>query len=259
MSRIVRSEMKLVRTAPSPQNALDIFKDEWIVRFPPDLGLRAGSFPGDAFNDPCLLEAEKHFGGFEGRRVLELGPFEGHHSSLISRRGARSVVAVEANVHAFLKCLITKEVMGLANVSFLLGDLVEFMRGATERFDVIVASGILYHLTSPVEALRLMAALSDKLFIRTHYFDEDLIEKSCWAGRFTEIPADRTDDGVAHFELEYRDADSPFYNGGIGDRTSWITRGDILVTLERLGFRIELTSDEPEHPSGPAISFAAVR
>ena len=47
-----------------------------------------------------------------GKTVLELGPLEGAHTYQLHQRGA-NIVAVEASKQAYLKCLITKEIVGL--------------------------------------------------------------------------------------------------------------------------------------------------
>lgn len=250
---------RIVRAAPHPQNALDIFKGDWVVKFPEELGLTAGQFPGDFFNDYRLAAAEEAFGGFQGRHILELGPFEGHHSTMMARRGAVHVTAIEANTRAFLKCLVTKEVMGLANVSFLLGEAVKFMEQTQRRFDVLIASGVLYHFTRPDQALSLMARVSDRLFLQTHYFDEALISRTRLQGRFTMVPRDETGAATVYHRMTYLERDSPIYNGGVEEYTHWLTRDDILALLQGLGFELTVLFEEPEHRNGPTISIVAIR
>ena len=157
-------------TAPSDQNALDLFSGEWSSQPPagrPDL--KAGATP--LFDDPRIAWAHHRLmemglaGGFSGRDVLELGPLEGGHTYLIDRLEATSVTAVEANARAYLKCLIAKETFGMPRAKFLLGDCLEFLRTTERRFGVGVACGILYHLTNPVELLELLARRCDALFL----------------------------------------------------------------------------------------------
>ena len=53
--------------------------------------------------------------------MLELGPLEGAHTYMLDRAGASEVVAIEGNTRAFLKCLITKELLSMPSARFLVG------------------------------------------------------------------------------------------------------------------------------------------
>jgi hypothetical protein len=88
-----RSFDRYVSTEPSLQNAIDAVAG-WNTSFPPELGLRAGTLA--TYNDPRILWAIECFGEIAGRRVLELGPLEGGHTSMLDAAGAQ-VDAIEAN------------------------------------------------------------------------------------------------------------------------------------------------------------------
>ena len=53
---------------------------------------------------------------------------------------------------------------------FLFGDFEEYLRAGAERFDAVVASGVLYHVRNPVELIHNLARVTDRVFIWTHYF-----------------------------------------------------------------------------------------
>ena len=96
---------------------------------------------------------------------------------MLDRAGAAQVVAIEANARAFLKCLIVKELVGLPRVEFLCGDSVAYLRDTNRRFDVCVASGILYHMQDPAELIALLAdRCREQLYLWTHYYDRALID-----------------------------------------------------------------------------------
>ena len=86
-------------------------------------------------------------GDYKGISVLELGPLEGGHAYMLEKAGVGSVLSIEANTRAFLKCLISKEIFGLNKCHFLLGDFTEYLNKLDEhiRFDLVFASGVLYH------------------------------------------------------------------------------------------------------------------
>src|SRR5262245_46615088 len=97
-----------VRTAPDPQNALDIFREEWASKLPPPLD-RCQAGPHLLFDDARIRWLDKEAGGVQGRTALELGPLEGGHAYMLEQLGASDVTAVEGNTRAFLKCLVVKE------------------------------------------------------------------------------------------------------------------------------------------------------
>src|ERR1700751_1079452 len=96
---------------------------------------------------------------------------------MLEQAGCASVISIEGNPRAFLKCLVLKEVVGLSRSRFLCGDFVEYLRGCSARADVVVASGVLYHMMNPVELLYLISRVSDCVFLWTHYYDEHALSK----------------------------------------------------------------------------------
>src|SRR5262245_8868926 len=101
-----------VTSAPTPQTTVDIFRGEWASRLPPPFeALRAGT--ATLFQDARILWASEQLGGFRDKSILDLGPLEGGHPYMFEQAGAAEVIAVESNPHAFLKCLITKELLDL--------------------------------------------------------------------------------------------------------------------------------------------------
>ena len=248
--------------APSAQAAVDVFAGEWSSALPAHLGVTAGQ--AALFDDARIHTAIEWLGGdLTGRRVLELGPLEGGHTSMLDAAGAE-VLAVEANARAFLKCLVVKELLDLRRSHFVRGDFMAYLEQAEERFDVLVASGVLYHMTDPVKALRLMAARSDQLVLWTHYFDESGVSAASLEQQFGAEPETIEDDG-ATYTLHPRDYyPSSLQWGGFcgGPETfaRWMERGDILDALARLGFDdVSVGQETHEHRSGPNFLVLARR
>lgn len=80
------------------------------------------------FDDNRIHWTDEQIGGFKNKNVLELGPLEAGHTYLIEKLGASSVLGIESNARAYLKCLVVKEVMGMTKSHFLLGDFVPFLK-----------------------------------------------------------------------------------------------------------------------------------
>lgn len=131
-----------VEGSPSAQNAIDALAG-WNMALPPEVGVIAG--PAAFYCDPRIVWALEQFGPIEGRDILELGPLEASHTYMIEQRRPASILAIEANRLSFLRCLVVKELLGLKIAKFELGNFVPWLETAEQRFDLIVASGIISH------------------------------------------------------------------------------------------------------------------
>jgi hypothetical protein len=246
--------------APTAQNALDIFAGEWISRLPPPFHeLRAGSLP--VFDDPRIAWAIERLGGVTATRILELGPLEGGHSYMLDRAGAREVLSIEGNRRAFLKCLVIRDIVGMPAVRFAHGDFVTYLRSSQERWDTIIASGVLYHMTDPIELIARAAGACSALFLWSHYVDEGRpTANPLYPGRRAVVEA-RTYDGFSYaaYRHDYRMALArPDFCGGPRRHSCWLTRTTILAALSHFGFTsIETAHEEPHHQNGPAFSVLA--
>ena len=155
-------------STPSHNNAVDIFASEWASDLAEVLPGVPHSGTPMFYQDERPRQAARYLGEyskFENMTILELGPLEGAHSYQLEQLGAKTIVAIESNVDAFLKCLVVKNMLSL-NTTYLLGDSVAFLKETVEKFDLIFASGILYHMEDPIELIRLaiyMDPLSSKL------------------------------------------------------------------------------------------------
>jgi SAM-dependent methyltransferase len=246
---------RYVEEAPSPATAVGLFEGQWSSRLPID----AETGPIDLFHDDRVVACADALGGVAGDRVLELGPLEGAHTHLLrSGLGAASVTAIEANAGAYLRCLVTKEVLGLDGVEFLLGDCRPYLDDATDRFDLGVAIGVLYHFDDPVPVLANLARLTDRMIIWTHVYD-DTIDGEL-AARFDAPfarPLDDIDYRLHPYRYEAALAWSGFC-GGTRPTAAWIERDDLLAVIAHLGFEVRLRRDQ-DHPHGPTITLALAR
>ena len=252
---------QMVTSYPSEQNALDIFKNEWSSKLPlARSDLQAGPIP--LFEDPRVHWAVCEAGGVANQRVLELGPLEGGHTYMLQERGAASILAIEANTRAFLKCLIVKNIFNLHKADFRCGDFISFLRQNTERFDFVLATGVLYHMTSPVELLQLLSRVTDRLFMWTHYYDEAIISGNPNVLRLMAGSTKNTHAGFTHtlHRYEYKDALKVAFTGGTKSHSCWMERDEILACLHYFGYGdIRIAFDEPDHLHGPCFAVLAQR
>jgi SAM-dependent methyltransferase len=241
------------REAPSQAAAFKIFENEWSSAVP---GFETGK--STLFNDPRIQWLETQLGSFAGKRVLELGPLEGGHTSMLERAGA-DVLSIEANQRAFLKCLIVKNVLRLKS-EFLYGDFRPYLEAVQPKsFDFVLAVGVLYHMLEPAKLLHDIARATDAFGIWTHYYDAAIIGSS---PRFNPKPQVETVDGtsVEIYRQNYLfSVTAKGFCGGSAPSSFWLTRDGILDYVKSLGFDVQVGKDDPRHPHGPCVLFFAKR
>ncbi len=182
---------------------------------------------------------------------------------MFEQAGFGSVLAIEANPRAYLKCLVVKEIVGLPRTRFLCGDFLEYLRDAPARADVVSACGVLYHMVNPVELLALLSKITGRLFLWTHYYDADLVRKNRTLARRFTAEHETEYDGFAHRLFRYQywgSASVRQFCGGPRPHAHWMRRDHILACLKHFGFTVIQTSFEaPDHPDGPAFALLATR
>jgi len=252
-----------VTVAPSDQSVIDIFDGEWSSKLPAGSGVT--SQPGRAalFEDARMTWLSGLIGGFSDMRILELGPLEAGHTYMMHEGGARSIVAVEANSRAYLKCLCIKEIFELTRARFLHGDAMEYAAACAEKFDLCVASGILYHMNRPVEFLHNIARTSDTIFLWTHYYDEEPLKRLGKPFSQFEAPKEIEGQGRNYMAARRNYGEALQWEGFCGGGASsalWLTRDSLFQALSDCGFAIaSIGFDAPDHPNGPALALIARR
>lgn len=241
---------------PSDQCALDIFAGSWRSRLPVD-GLESGQ--ENFFEDYRIRWAVGELGGLDGMDVLELGPMEGLHTAILAEAKAAQVTAIDSNVSAYLRCLIVKEVLRLDRARFLLGNFETYLRDTPDRRDLIVACGVLYHLTDPLAVLLDMMRIADRIFIWSVFYDQALMSEDDLAhfGGETSRRVLGADTMTYHLR-PYGPATDDFI-GGIRPTAAWVRKSDVVALLEKHGFRVTLGHERDGHLYGPAACILAQR
>lgn len=250
-----------VLTEPSHQNVLDMFHGEWSSKLPNHLNLITQPGTANLFEDNRVIWAEQTFGSFSNWKILELGPLEGGHSYMFQSRNASKITAIEANTRAFLKCLCIQNILSLDRVEFKLGDFLPFLRNDYSKYDMVFASGVLYHMEEPVELLKLISRVADRVFIWTHYYNKEaILNNEKLSHKFSPLSSFEYD-GVTyeHSTQSYEKAlDWSGFCGGSKPVSKWLTRDSILKALRRYGFSdIQTNFEHLDHQNGPAFALCA--
>jgi hypothetical protein len=179
----------------------------------------------------------------------------------VTRLGARSVVAVEANARAYLRCLIARELLDIPRTRFLLGDVLAYMRSAEQTFDVGLACAFLNHLTDPVEAIALLARCCRSVFVWNVVYDQSLFAKQPeMAPRFGPAQG-HVHGGFSHTLYPHYYGDGLDYRkflGGVQPSCCWMKSAEVVAALRHFGFTSVLSHEE-DNPFGRAVSAVAVK
>lgn len=250
-----------VASMPHAQNSIDLVPG-WNHAFPPDVDVQAGAVK--LYADPRIVWALEQYGDISGKRILELGPLEASHTYMLDKQRPALIHAVEANKLSFMRCLIAKNLLGLNSAQFLLGDFHKWLEACPDRYELIVASGVLYHMVDPVHLLDLMSQRSDALYLWTHYYGEAEMPEGdtrrlAFSGKVPTRPFRGLD--VKLHKRSYHGAwrDKSFC-GGMYDEHSWMEKDQIVAVLNLLGYDdVQTAHDNWGNPHGPCISIFARR
>jgi hypothetical protein len=242
---------------PNAQAAVDIFKGRWASLLPEVDGAPLAAGESGLFTmDPKPGLAAMAFGGGTGRldgfKVLDLGPLEGGLAYGLEALGA-DVLAIEGNAEAYLKCLIAKEILGMKS-KFMLGDFIRQLEEIDESYDLICASGVLYHMTQPLKLIELVCRRGARSLVWTHYYDPDRV-----SGYARE---DATYNGVTapHYRKSYGDQTHGRFWGGLADSACWLPRDEILRAFRAFGHsRAEVVAEDVNNPHGPCFTIVTSR
>ena len=245
---------------PSTQQTVDIFKGDWASHLPLE-GVRSGK--ATLFDDDRIRWLLDTLGGVEGMDVLELGPLEGGHSWMLEQAGAATVTAVEGNKTGYLKCLLVQKLLAMQRTDFVLGDFNQLLATTGKRYDLLVASGVLYHLADPLRTLLDMMRVSDRIFIWSHFADAEAMpaddrRRRPMTGevRFGEHEGERLTYHVRSYLGTHRIS---AFCGGRESAAMWMESDEVVALLEGRGYRVTRGPAEPNHPAGPALCLLAVR
>ena len=228
---------------PAPDPTLEAefaARGPWMTRFWIDGAPYGGQH--DLNRDPRFATAARTLGGLAGKRVLELGALEGGHSISLAEQGA-TVVALEGREANYERARWIAARLGVEGIRFVLADVRTANLDVYGRFDLVLNSGLLYHLDEPWELLARLAPLAPRMFIWTHYVDDAAaIERVSVAGR------------------ELRGALRPEYGiadplSGLQPASFWPTHDALIAMLRLTGWSVVAADTQPGHPDGPGITL----
>ena len=114
----------------------------------------------------AVLASLNRFGyptDFAGKTVLDIGCNSGFYSFAAKLRGARSVLGIDYFQHCVDQATLMREILQV-DAEFRQGD-GEALRDGGEAFDIVLNTGVIYHLQNPMQFLSNMARLTRELMV----------------------------------------------------------------------------------------------
>jgi tRNA (mo5U34)-methyltransferase len=140
-------------------------------------------FPGIFTEGPKdvvrTLEAMGFPESLEGKRVLDIAPWNGFFSFECARRGAREVVALGPEDPMDTGFEQTRALLDIQNVRYVRGSIYDLAKFDLGSFDVILFLGLIYHLRHPLLALDIIHdACTDQMYTDTPYIDNIMFDRT---------------------------------------------------------------------------------
>ena len=239
---------------PCNQNIIDIFQNSFFTILP-DLKTSPGSA---GLMDDGRLKWVNELYPLTDKKVLECGPLELAHSYMMNLFGASEIVSVESNSYCYLKCLCIKDIYKLNNVKLLLGDINKYITESNQIFDFVLCSGILYHMSNPVQLIENISKITDKMFIWTHIYNSK--SDTICIQKFAENSFEYSGT-VYHGKRQiYQDSgiSGKQYCGGCNNNSFWLTQESLFEALNKYGFNKITVNDslsDLNHIHGACISI----
>lgn len=206
----------------------------------PGIGTRAGEpFISETPRARAIRDALGFFvkPPLANKTAVDLGCLEGGLSFELRRAGL-NVLGVEGREENLRKCLLIRDYyQALGGLDFELHDVRDFEpRG---RFDVVVCSGLLYHLDDPaayIGRLGRLTAEGGMLYLDTHVAPEDADLAQCaYVRELSPIKTMAAGEVPIRYR-EYRE-DVSMPESSIGNNLSvWMDTASHLDLLSRAGF-----------------------
>jgi 2-polyprenyl-3-methyl-5-hydroxy-6-metoxy-1,4-benzoquinol methylase len=199
-----------------------------------------------AVPDPRIVQMDERF-GLAGKSVLEVGCFEGVHTTGLVRRGA-TVTAIDSRMENVVKTIVRTALFGCQATVFKCDVEIESERARLPSVDLLHHVGVLYHLADPVTHLeRLGALVREGIMLDTHYAEPH--------------------EAVLHYEVggrsiayrHYREGGRREVFSGMYDHAKWLTLDTLSDLLRRIGFStVEIVEKRAER-NGPRVMLFAAR
>ncbi len=114
-----------------------------------------------------------------GKTVLDIGCNAGFYSTVAKLRGASSVLGLDQQPHYIAQAHLIREILG-ADIELRVAD-GHTLDSGIGPFDVVINTGIIYHLQNPMDFLTKMAAITGEvMYLETEALVDSRFEDYAW-------------------------------------------------------------------------------
>jgi len=104
-------------------------------------------------------------GSLEGRRVLDLGCNAGYWAYLAMEAGADFLLGVDARERQLDQARLVFEAKGVDPARYRFEEANVFEHDFSERFDVVLCLGLMYHVSKPMDLFEVMAGVGAEIIV----------------------------------------------------------------------------------------------
>jgi len=179
-------------------------------------------------------------------KVLDLACLEGHYGIEFAMHGA-TVVGIEVRESNIVKARYAQEQLGLKNITFIHDDVRNLSREKLGGFDIVICSGILYHLDVPdvFDLVRRIYDVCDRLVvIDTQIALSARVSVSDRGHTYSGLRYREHDEG-ANRETKYEDLWASIDNV----ESFWFTHPSLCNLIADAGFTSMLRVENPDMPA----------
>lgn len=178
-------------------------------------------------------------------RVLDLACLEGQYGIELALHGA-SVVGIEVRESNIIKARYAQQELGLRNIEFIQDDVRNLSRAKLGGFDIVICSGILYHLDVPdvFDFVRRIYEICDRLVVIDTQIALHPRTSVSHAGRTYSGLHYKEHDELADRETKYEDLWSSIDNV----ESFWFTHPSLCNLVADVGFTSMVRVENPDMP-----------
>lgn len=198
--------------------------------------------------DRRILLMDDRF-GLDGRHVLEIGCFEGVHTTALAKRAAR-VTAIDSRVENVVKTIVRCAFHGWHPEVFTCDVEVPRAMESLASLDVELVHhvGVLYHLRNPVEHILALGSVAQHgLMLDTHVAD---LSRAVHTMEFE-------GDKIPYMRFEESGVGDAF--SGMYSHAKWLPLPVVVDLLHRAGFRSVDVLEARAERNGPRVLIMAGR
>lgn len=192
-----------------------------------------------------------------GMRVLDLGCGEGLYAVDYARRGAE-VLGLELREANLARARLAQWALDLPRLRLERQDVRGLLPAELGRFDLVICSGLLYHLDTPdlFDLVERIAAVTGRLALFDTRIALDSVESRVWRGEAYAGLVYREHEPESDAATRLARAGSSYPN----EKSFWLTHHALVTLLERSGFRTVMQLHAPPYrqPRPDRITLVAL-